>query len=65
MAEAVSYEEQRRRQVEANKRKLEELQLHHLSAAFREAATKPSPVCPVAISCSGSTFLEAISLKPL
>ncbi|KAF8662613.1 hypothetical protein HU200_056214 [Digitaria exilis] len=44
--EAVSYEEQRRRQVEANKRKLEELQLHHLSAAVREAATaaaKPSP----------------------
>jgi len=31
--------------VEANKRKLEELQLHHLSAAFREAAAaaaKPS-----------------------
>ncbi|RCV29593.1 hypothetical protein SEVIR_6G023400v4 [Setaria viridis] len=42
-AEAVSYEEQRRRQVEANKRKLEELQLHHLSAAVREAAVKPSP----------------------
>ncbi|CAL5011018.1 unnamed protein product [Urochloa decumbens] len=41
-----SYEEQRQRQVEANKRKLEELQLHHLSAAVREAATaaaKPSP----------------------
>jgi len=44
MAETVSYEEQRRRQVEANKRKLEELQLHHLSAALREAAAKPSPV---------------------
>nr|CAB3480373.1 unnamed protein product [Digitaria exilis] len=47
--EAVSYEEQRRRQVEANKRKLEELQLHHLSAAVREAATaaaKPSPEVP-------------------
>jgi len=43
MAEAVAYEEQRRRQVEANKRKLEELQLHHLSAAVREAAAKPSP----------------------
>lgn len=46
MAEAVSYEEQRRRQVEANQRKLEELQLHRLSAAVREAAaaaTKPSP----------------------
>jgi len=59
MAEAVSYEEQRRRQVEANKRKLEELQLHHLSAAVREAAAKPSPVCPVAVSCSGSMFLLA------
>jgi hypothetical protein len=49
VAEAESYEEQRRRQVEANKRKLEELQLHHLSAAVREAATaavKPSPVGP-------------------
>jgi hypothetical protein len=48
MAEATAYEEQRRRQVEANKRKLEELQLHHLSAAVREAAAaaKPSPVCP-------------------
>ncbi|CAO2142568.1 unnamed protein product [Urochloa humidicola] len=46
-AEAMSsYEEQRQRQVEANKRKLEELQLHRLSAAVREAATaaaKPSP----------------------
>ncbi|XP_052158241.1 B3 domain-containing protein Os06g0194400 [Oryza glaberrima] len=44
MAEAASYEEQRRRQVEANKRKLEELRLHHLSAAVRESAAKPSPV---------------------
>lgn len=43
MAEANSYEEQRRRQVEENKRKLEELRLHHLSAAVREAAAKPSP----------------------
>ena len=59
MAEAVAYEEQRWRQVEANKRKLEELQLHHLSAAVREAAAKPSPVCPVAVSCSGSMFLLA------
>ncbi|KAF7014603.1 unnamed protein product [Triticum aestivum] len=41
MAEANSYEEQRRRQVEENKRKLEELRLHHLSAAVREAAVKP------------------------
>ncbi|KAL6659284.1 hypothetical protein ACP70R_003324 [Stipagrostis hirtigluma subsp. patula] len=41
----ADYEELRRRQVEANKRKLEELQLHHLSAAVREAAAaaKSSP----------------------
>ncbi|NP_001136712.1 B3 domain-containing protein Os06g0194400 isoform X1 [Zea mays] len=43
MAEATPYEEQRRRQVEANKRKLEELQLHHLSAAIREAAAAAKP----------------------
>ncbi|XP_048548462.1 B3 domain-containing protein Os06g0194400-like [Triticum urartu] len=42
MAEANSYEEQRRRQVEENKRKLEELRLHHLPAAVRGAAVKPS-----------------------
>jgi hypothetical protein len=48
MADAASYEEQRRRQMEANKRKLEELQLHHLSAAVREAAApKPWPVGPI------------------
>uniref|UniRef100_A0A8R7R7E0 TF-B3 domain-containing protein n=1 Tax=Triticum urartu TaxID=4572 RepID=A0A8R7R7E0_TRIUA len=41
MAEANSYEEQRRRQVEENKRKLEELRLHHLPAAVRGAAVKP------------------------
>ncbi|KAM3384149.1 hypothetical protein ACQJBY_008670 [Aegilops geniculata] len=44
MAEPNSYEEQRRRQVEENKRKLEELRLHRLSAAVREAAVKPMPV---------------------
>ncbi|XP_037463282.1 B3 domain-containing protein Os06g0194400-like [Triticum dicoccoides] len=44
MAGAIAYEEQRRRQVEENQRKLEELKLRHLSAAVREAATpKPSP----------------------
>ncbi|KAM3384150.1 hypothetical protein ACQJBY_008670 [Aegilops geniculata] len=43
MAEPNSYEEQRRRQVEENKRKLEELRLHRLSAAVREAAVKPMP----------------------
>ncbi|CAM0873524.1 unnamed protein product [Alopecurus aequalis] len=43
MAEVNSYEEQRRRQVEENKRKLEELRLHHLSAAVREAGAKPKP----------------------
>jgi len=48
VAVAVAYEAQRQRQVEANKRKLDELQLHRLSAAVREAAAaaKPSPVCP-------------------
>jgi hypothetical protein len=57
MAEATAYEEQRRRQVEANKRKLEELQLHYLSAAVREAAAaaKPSPVC--AVSCVARCLL--------
>ncbi|KAF7007437.1 hypothetical protein CFC21_022377 [Triticum aestivum] len=43
MAEPNSYEEQRRRQVEENKRKLDELRLHCLSAAVREAAVKPMP----------------------
>ncbi|KAM3318027.1 hypothetical protein ACQJBY_035646 [Aegilops geniculata] len=43
MAEANSYEEQRRRQMEENRRKLDELRLHHLSAAVREAAARPKP----------------------
>ncbi|KAF7007439.1 hypothetical protein CFC21_022379 [Triticum aestivum] len=43
MAEPNSYEEQRRRHVEENKRKLGELRLHHLSAAVRDAAVKPMP----------------------
>ncbi|CAM0913702.1 unnamed protein product [Alopecurus aequalis] len=43
MAGAISYEEQRRRNVEANNRKLEELKLHLLSAAVQEAVPKPSP----------------------
>ncbi|CAM0913703.1 unnamed protein product [Alopecurus aequalis] len=44
MAGANSYEEQRRRIVEANRRKMDELKLHHLSAAVTEAAAaKPSP----------------------
>jgi len=43
MAEANSYEEQRRRQMEENKRKLDELRLHKLSAAVRQAAAKPMP----------------------
>jgi hypothetical protein len=47
MAEANSYEEQRRMQVEENKRKLEELRLHRLSAAVRAAAVKPMPVGPI------------------
>ncbi|XP_044945754.1 B3 domain-containing protein Os06g0194400-like [Hordeum vulgare subsp. vulgare] len=43
MAESNSYEEQRRRQIEENRRKLEELRVHHLSAAVREAAARPKP----------------------
>uniref|UniRef100_A0ACD6A5N6 Uncharacterized protein n=2 Tax=Avena sativa TaxID=4498 RepID=A0ACD6A5N6_AVESA len=43
MAETNSYEEQRRRQMEENKRKLDELRLHKLSAAVRQAAAKPTP----------------------
>ncbi|KAM0916185.1 hypothetical protein ACQ4PT_010282 [Festuca glaucescens] len=43
MDEANSYEEQRRRQIEQNKCKLDELRLHKLSAAVRQAAAKPMP----------------------
>lgn len=43
MAEANSYEEQRRRRVKDNKRKLDELGLHNLSAAVRQAAAEPMP----------------------
>ncbi|XP_071676394.1 B3 domain-containing protein Os06g0194400-like isoform X2 [Lolium perenne] len=43
MDEANSYEEQRRRQIEQNKRKLDELRVHKLSAAVREATAKPMP----------------------
>ncbi|KAK1696772.1 hypothetical protein QYE76_013469 [Lolium multiflorum] len=43
MDEANSYEEQRRRQIEQNKRKLDELRVHKLSAAVRQAAAKPMP----------------------
>jgi hypothetical protein len=64
MAEAVAYEEQRRRQIEANKRKLEELQLHHLSAAVREAAAaaKPSSVCPVFLTGRAVAMMAAAGL---
>jgi hypothetical protein len=44
MAKVNSYEEQRRRQMEENKRKMDELQLHRLSAAVSQAAAKPMPV---------------------
>ncbi|KAI5016043.1 hypothetical protein ZWY2020_005775 [Hordeum vulgare] len=43
MSESNSYEEQRRRQIEEKRRKLEELHLHHFSAAVREAAARPKP----------------------
>ncbi|XP_047044489.1 B3 domain-containing protein Os06g0194400-like [Lolium rigidum] len=44
MDEANSYEEQRRRQIEQNKHKLDELRVHRLSAAVRQAAAKPMPL---------------------
>jgi hypothetical protein len=47
MDEANSYEEQRRRQIEQNKRKLDELRVHKLSAAVRQAAAKPMPVSQI------------------
>jgi hypothetical protein len=47
MDEANSYEEQRRRQIEQNKRKLDELRVHRLSAAVRQAAAKPMPVSQI------------------
>ncbi|KAE8800442.1 B3 domain-containing protein [Hordeum vulgare] len=43
MSESNSYEEQRQRQIEENRRKVEELHLYHLSAAVREAAARPKP----------------------
>ncbi|KAM0914278.1 hypothetical protein ACQ4PT_011494 [Festuca glaucescens] len=43
MTGASAYEEQRRRIMEANQRKMDELRLHHLSAAVKEALPKPSP----------------------
>lgn len=44
MAGAIEYEEQRRRMVEANRRKRDELRLDLLSAAVQEASPKPLPV---------------------
>jgi hypothetical protein len=57
MAEANPYEEQRRRQVEENKSKLEELRLHRLSAAVRVAAVKPMPVRIRSTPASSMPFL--------
>nr|XP_009403573.1 PREDICTED: B3 domain-containing protein Os06g0194400-like isoform X2 [Musa acuminata subsp. malaccensis] len=39
--ETMSYEEQRRRRLEENKKKLEQLNLPHLSVALRDAAASP------------------------
>ena len=68
MTEVNSYEEQRRRQVEENKRKLEELRLHHLSAAVREAGARPKPVVcqidpllPPLFLCSDSSFVFPVT----
>lgn len=58
IAGAIAYEEQRRRQVEENKRKLDQLNLHHLSAALRDAAIaapRPSPVKSAKRKPRGST----------
>ncbi|XP_072971314.1 B3 domain-containing protein Os06g0194400-like [Typha angustifolia] len=43
MAPSLSYEELRKKKLEENKKKLEELNLGHLSVAFREATTSPKP----------------------
>jgi len=61
MAEVNSYEELRRKQVEGNKRKLEELRLHHLSAAVREAGAKPKPVRQIDPLASNSSFSSGSS----
>uniref|UniRef100_A0ACD5YLN8 Uncharacterized protein n=1 Tax=Avena sativa TaxID=4498 RepID=A0ACD5YLN8_AVESA len=61
MAEVNSYEELRRKQVEENKRKLEELRLHHLSAAVREAGAKPKPVRQIDPLASNSSFSSGSS----
>lgn len=43
--ETITYEEVRRRKLEDNKKKLEELKLGHLTIALREAVSpKTSPV---------------------
>ncbi|KAF3323498.1 B3 domain-containing protein [Carex littledalei] len=41
MAALSSYEELRKKKLEENKRKLEELKLNHLSASLREAIATP------------------------
>jgi hypothetical protein len=66
MGEVNSYEELRRKQVEENKRKLEEFGLHHLSAAVREASAKPKPlVCQIDAAPHSSFFFLGHPLSSL
>ena len=62
MAAANSYEEQRRRQVGVNNRKLEELRLPNLSAAVRQAAAKPSLVRSTLLRDKRSSLFSALLL---
>jgi hypothetical protein len=72
MAGAIAYEEQRRRTVEENNRKMGELRLHHLSAAVREAATpvsqarsvKRKRVPPEAVPLRRSGRVASLPEKP-
>ncbi|KAM0824560.1 hypothetical protein ACQ4PT_070117 [Festuca glaucescens] len=66
MDEANSYEEQRRRQIEQNKRKLDELRVHRLSAAVRQAAAKPMPAVTKAEQLKGQLGSDHPAfIKPL
>ncbi|MQM00493.1 hypothetical protein Taro_033228 [Colocasia esculenta] len=60
----LPYEELRRRKLEENKRKIEELKLSHLSHSLREeiasSATKPSPSKPRKRSVPGEGVLVAV-----
>ena len=65
MAGANDYEEERRRTVAENKRKMDELKLHLLSADLRDAAApKPSPVrSPPRLSISAAGLIPSVRLS--